>query len=346
MLVAGGWGTPSPAQLQEDGPVLLLHGTARWKTRISAQNPLLALPMVTRAGLSGIPVTPKISEPAWVSQTWGGRGIRPVLTSLEDVAYSCARGGSGWTSGRISPRKGSPSVGTAAQVGDGVPIPGGVEEMIGRVQVWSVRGWTWWSGRSFPSSQLRDCPSAKLGRAGPGGAAVPAGSAPAGPGQGRGRQGRPGPMTGAIRAAGSGVGPASAALAGSRRDRALPPCAVSDRARPAGDKRRFVPEPRGVGAPLRPGVAPPHPSEGWEGQGAPGRWGWSPSVLPFSQGEAIAVPILPLRAPRCLAAFPRGLGWKSSLPHRPAVPRVPGVWVVKLCPRSRWCTGCAGLCLS
>lgn len=159
---------------------------------------------------------------------------------------------------------------------------------------------------------------------------APVGLCPAGPrAGGGGRQARPGPITGAIRAAGGGASPASAAFAGSGRDRALPSCAVSDgRSAEPGQRRTraaLSPSPAASLLRVRSGLAPLHPFRGvgrtgsaWQVKVKPLR----PPLLPRS-GDCPSVPSSP--SPPGLAACLRALGWKSSRSHRPAAPAVPGV---------------------
>ena len=54
-----------------------------------------------------------------------------TVTEWEGMASSCSRGGSSWMLGKTSPQKSGAAGAQAAQGGDGVTIPGGIQEPCG-----------------------------------------------------------------------------------------------------------------------------------------------------------------------------------------------------------------------
>jgi len=77
------------------------------------------------------------------------------------MASSCAKGGSGWILRKLF-RKSSEAVAQAAQGGEGITVPGDVQEPCGRgtegCGQWAwwgwVGSWTRWSQWSFPTLMI------------------------------------------------------------------------------------------------------------------------------------------------------------------------------------------------
>ena len=63
----------------------------------------------------------------------------------EGMVLSCTTGGSGWILGRISSQKEWCCIGTAAQGGGAVTVPGGVQELW-RCGTEGCGQWAWWGG--------------------------------------------------------------------------------------------------------------------------------------------------------------------------------------------------------